>query len=173
MFRIASRQTRNLRALSSSKNWARSLVNTRSFRAAASVQNNNAQIGELVDKISSLSLLETSELVKQLKEKLNIAEIAPMAAVAPAVASAAPSEEKAPEEKKEEKTTWNLKLESFDAGSKAKVIKEVKSLLGLSLVDAKKFVESAPKVLKENILKEDAEAIKSKLEKLSCKVVLE
>lgn len=96
-----------------------------------------------------------------------------MAAVAPAVASAAPSEEKAPEEKKEEKTTWNLKLESFDAGSKAKVIKEVKSLLGLSLVDAKKFVESAPKVLKENILKEDAEAIKSKLEKLSCKVVLE
>lgn len=127
----------------------------------------------MVDKISSLSLLETSELVKQLKEKLNIAEIAPMAAVAPAVASAAPSEEKAPEEKKEEKTTWNLKLESFDAGSKAKVIKEVKSLLGLSLVDAKKFVESAPKVLKENILKEDAEAIKSKLEKLSCKVVLE
>lgn len=72
-----------------------------------------------------------------------------------------------------EKTIFNIKLESFDAKTKAKVIKEVKGLLGLSLVDSKKFVESAPKVLKENVAKEDAEKIKKTLEDLGAKVSLE
>lgn len=64
-------------------------------------------------------------------------------------------EEAAP--KAEEKTLFNVKLESFDAGAKPKVIKEVKGLLGLSLVDSKKFVESIPKIMKESVPKEEAE----------------
>ena len=54
-----------------------------------------------------------------------------------------------------------------------KIIKEVKNLLGLSLVEAKKFVESAPKVLKENVAKEDADKVKAALEGLGAKIVLE
>ena len=58
-----------------------------------------------------------------------------------------------------EKSLFNIKLQSFEAGSKPKVIKEIKNLLGLSLVDSKKFVESAPKLMKENIPKDEAEKI--------------
>lgn len=60
---------------------------------------------------------------------------------------------------KEEKTLFTLKLESFDAAAKPKIIKEIKSMLGLSLVDSKKFVESAPKMMKEGVPKEEAEKI--------------
>lgn len=70
-----------------------------------------------------------------------------------AAAPAAEEEEAAPAAA--EKTLFNLKLEKFDAGSKPKVIKEIKSMLGLSLVDSKKFVESAPKMMKEGVPKED------------------
>ena len=72
-----------------------------------------------------------------------------------AAAPAAEEEEAAPAAA--EKTLFNLKLEKFDAGSKPKVIKEIKSMLGLSLVDSKKFVESAPKMMKEGVPKEEAE----------------
>ena len=82
----------------------------------------------------------------------------PSAAVAPgATAAEAEPEEAAPAPA--EKTMFTLKLDSFDAAAKPKVIKEVKGLLGLSLVDSKKFVESAPKVMKEGVPKEDAEKI--------------
>jgi large subunit ribosomal protein L7/L12 len=66
-----------------------------------------------------------------------------------------------------------LKLESFDAAAKPKVIKEIKSMLGLSLVDSKKFVETAPKVMKENVPKEEAEKILETLKGLGAKVVME
>lgn len=69
-----------------------------------------------------------------------------------------------------EKTLFTLKLESFEAASKPKIIKEIKGMLGLSLVDSKKFVESAPKLLKEGVTKEDAEKIKTTLEGLGAKV---
>jgi large subunit ribosomal protein L7/L12 len=93
-------------------------------------------------------------------------------AAAPAAAPAAAAEE--PEEEiVQEKTMFNVKLESFEAGSKPKIIKEVKSLLGLSLVDSKKFVESAPKIVKEGLSKEDAEKIQKTLQDLGAKVVLE
>ena len=85
------------------------------------------------------------------------------AAAAPGGASvaAAPAAEEAEEAApaKEEKTLFNLKLESFDAAAKPKVIKEIKGMLGLSLVDSKKFVESAPKMMKEGVPKEEAEKI--------------
>jgi large subunit ribosomal protein L7/L12 len=74
---------------------------------------------------------------------------------------------------KQEKTLFNLKLESFEAGSKPKVIKEIKNLLNLSLVDSKKFVESAPKLMKEGVPKEDAQKIVDALKALGAVVVME
>jgi len=96
----------------------------------------------------------------------------PAAAAAPAAATA--TAEPAEEEKPKEKTIFNVKLESFDAGSKPKVIKEVKSMVpNLTLIEAKKFVESLPKVLKENLPKEDAEKLKKVFEGLGAIVTLE
>ena len=80
-------------------------------------------------------------------------------AAAPAAPVAAPVEEEEAAPAQQEKTLFNLKLMSFDAGAKPKIIKEIKSMLGLSLVDSKKFVESAPKMMKEGVPKEDAEKI--------------
>jgi large subunit ribosomal protein L7/L12 len=73
----------------------------------------------------------------------------------------------------QEKTMFTLKLQSFDAAAKPKIIKEVKSMLGLSLVDSKKFVESAPKVLKEGVAKEEAEKIIATVKALGGVVVME
>lgn len=94
----------------------------------------------------------------------------PAGGAAPAAAAEEP-EEAAPA--KEEKTLFNLKLESFDAASKPKVIKEIKALLGLSLVDSKKFVESAPKMMKEGVPKEEAEKIIETLKALGGVVKME
>lgn len=96
------------------------------------------------------------------------------AAAGPSVAAAAPVEE--PEEaapKQEEKTLFNLKLESFDTAAKPKIIKEIKAMLGLSLVDSKKFVESAPKMMKEAVPKEEAEKIIETLKGLGGVVKME
>lgn len=130
------------------------------------------KISTIVDQISTLTLLETSALVGELKDRLNIPDISfPAGGAAPA-APAAPVEEEV-KEVEEEQTIFSIKLDSFDAKSKPKIIKEVKGLLGLSLVESKKFVEAAPKTLKDNVAKEDAEKIKAALEALGAKVVLE
>lgn len=97
-------------------------------------------------------------------------------AAAPVGAGAAPAaveeaDEAAPAAA--EKTLFTLQLKEFDAASKAKVIKEIKSLLGLSLVESKKFVESAPKMMKENVPKDDAEKIIATMKELGAKVVME
>jgi len=95
-------------------------------------------------------------------------------AAGPAQAAAPAAEE--PEEAapaKEEKTLFNLKLESFDPTAKPKVIKEIKAMLGLSLVDSKKFVESAPKLMKEGVPKEEAEKIIETLKGLGGVVKME
>lgn len=101
---------------------------------------------------------------------LNIQDIKPIvtSAVAPE-SGPAPEEE---EKQVKEKLLFNVKLESYDATAKAKVIKEVKAMLGLNLVEAKKFVESSPKILKEDVNKEDAERIKKTLEDLGAKISL-
>ena len=94
------------------------------------------------------------------------------AAAAPAAApAAAEPEDAAPAAA--EKTLFTLKLQEFDAASKAKVIKEVKTLLGLSLVDSKKFVESVPKVLKESVPKEEAEKLIETLKAVGAKATME
>lgn len=87
--------------------------------------------------------------------------------------AAAPAEEEEAAPKQEEKTLFNLKLESFDAAAKPKVIKEVKAMLGLSLVDSKKFVESAPKVMREAVPKEEAEKIIETLKGIGAVVKME
>ncbi|ORY07197.1 ClpS-like protein [Basidiobolus meristosporus CBS 931.73] len=131
------------------------------------------KITKIVDEISGLTLLETADLVKLLKEKLNIQDIAApvmQVAAAAAPAGAAPAEE----EKAPEKTMFNVKLDKFDAASKAKIIREIKGIIpGCNLVEAKKFVESAPKVIKENVPKEEAEALKKTLEALGATIVME
>ncbi len=71
------------------------------------------------------------------------------------------------------KTLFNLTLKSFDTGAKPKVIKEIKSMLGLSLVDSKKFVESAPKLMKEGVPKDEGEKIVETLKGLGAVVVME
>lgn len=130
------------------------------------------KIAKIVEDISKLTLLETSSLINELKEKLNIPEIAMPIGVGPAAAASQAVEEPKEIEEKE-KTIFNLKLESFDVKSKPKIIKEVKTLLGLSLVEAKKFVEAAPKVLKENVANEEAKKIKATLEGLGAKISLD
>lgn len=92
---------------------------------------------------------------------------APQAAAVPA----AEEEEAAPAA--QEKSLFNLKLMSFEPTAKPKVIKEVKSMLGLSLVDSKKFVESAPKMMKEGVPKEEAEKIIETLKALGAVVAME
>uniref|UniRef100_A0A060T5Q9 ARAD1B05962p n=1 Tax=Blastobotrys adeninivorans TaxID=409370 RepID=A0A060T5Q9_BLAAD len=168
--RHAARSARVLRTMArpvSSRMCVR--FNSTEAPAAAPV---DPKISSIVDEISKLNLLETSQLITELKTRLNIPDISfPAAGAAPA-APAAPVEEEAAEPV-EEKTIFNIKLESFDAKSKPKIIKEVKTLLGLSLVDSKKLVEGAPKTLKENVTKEDAEKIKATIEGVGGKIVLE
>jgi large subunit ribosomal protein L7/L12 len=93
------------------------------------------------------------------------------AAAAPA--APAPVEEDEPAPVQQEKTLFNLKLMSFEPTAKPKIIKEIKSMLGLSLVDSKKFVESAPKMMKEGVPKEDAEKIMATLKELGGVVTME
>jgi large subunit ribosomal protein L7/L12 len=94
-------------------------------------------------------------------------------AAAPAAAPAAAEEADDAAPAAAEKTLFNIKLEKFDAASKAKVIKEIKGILGLSLVDSKKFVESAPKLMKENVPKEDAEKIIATMKELGATVSMD
>ena len=101
----------------------------------------------IVDAVAELSVLELSELVKEVEERFGVS------------AAAA-----------EEKTEFDVVLESFDAAAKIKVIKVVRELTGLGLAEAKAAVEAAPKALKEGISKDDAEAAKAKLEEAGAKV---
>lgn len=135
----------------------------------------NPKIEAIVNQISQLTLLETADLVSSLKTKLNIPDmpIGGFAAAAPAAAPAAAEEAEEAAPAAAEKTLFTLKLQGFDAPSKAKVIKEIKNMLGLSLVDSKKFVESAPKMMKENVPKEDAEKIIAAMKELGATVVME
>ena len=127
------------------------------------------RISAIVTEISKLTLLETSTLISELKTKLNIPDVAVPVVSAAAAPAAEPVEEAAPVE---EKTIFAVKLESFDAKAKPKIIKEVKNMLGVSLVEAKKIVEGAPKVLKEGVPKEDADKIKQTIEGLGGKITL-
>lgn len=121
------------------------------------------KITKILDEVAALSVLELSELVKAIEEKFGVSAAAPamMMAAAPAASAAAA----------EEKTEFGVEL--TDAGAnKINVIKVVKDVLGLGLADAKALVDAAPKMLKEGVKKEDAEAMKKKIEEAGGKVTL-
>ncbi len=111
---------------------------------------------QVVDFIANMSVLEMSELVKEMEEKFGVSA----AAAAVAAPAAGGGESEAPAE---EKTEFDVILTSFGE-KKINVIKEVRSITGLGLKEAKEAVESAPKAIKEGVSKEEAEEVKKKLE---------
>lgn len=110
---------------------------------------------ELVNAIAELTVLELSELVKAIEEKFGVKAAAP----AVAVAAAAPAAAAVAEEKDE----FNVVLTAVDAAKKIAVIKVVREITGLGLKEAKDLVEGAPKAVKENVAKAEAEELKKKI----------
>ena len=110
---------------------------------------------ELVNAIAELTVLELSELVKAIEERFGVKAAAP----AVAVAAAAPAAAAAAEEKDE----FNVVLTAVDAAKKIAVIKVVREITGLGLKEAKDLVEGAPKAVKENVAKAEAEELKKKI----------
>jgi large subunit ribosomal protein L7/L12 len=117
-----------------------------------------ADLEKLAEEIQSLTLLEASELVKILEEKLGVTAAAPMAmaAAVPGVAAAAPEEE-------EEKTEFDVMLTEIGA-KKIQVIKVVRQLTNLGLKESKELVDGAPSTVLQAVSKEEAEDAKAKLE---------
>lgn len=132
------------------------------------------KVKTLVDQISRLNLLEVSDLNDLLRKTLNIKDV-PMGGgfVAAAPAAAAPVEEEEAQVVPT-KSSFRLKLVGFNADKKVALIKEIKALGdGMNLVQAKKFVESAPQVLRDNIGKDECEKLKEQLEKVGATVEIE
>lgn len=109
---------------------------------------------ELLNAIAEMTVLELSELVKAIEEKFGVKAAAPAVAVAAAPVAAAAAEEK---------TEFNVVLTAVDAAKKIAVIKVVREITGLGLKEAKDLVEAAPKAVKENVAKAEAEDIKKKV----------
>ena len=120
----------------------------------------------LVEQVDKLSALELSELVKTLEEHYGVSAAAPVAVMAGAGAGAGGSAGPA-----EEKTAFTVELTSV-GGNKISVIKVVKEAAGVGLKEAKDLVEAAPKAVKENLSKADAEELKKKLEEAGATVTL-
>ena len=119
------------------------------------------KVTAMIEEIKALTVLELSELVHALEDEFGVSAAA---MAAPAAGAAAPAAE--------EKTEFDVVLTGFDAAAKIKVIKVVREITGLGLAEAKAAVEGAPKALKEGASKEDAEALKAKLEEAGAKVEL-
>jgi large subunit ribosomal protein L7/L12 len=116
---------------------------------------------EILDKISSMTVLELSELIKAMEDKFGVSAAA-------AVAVAGPAAGAAPAAAAEEQTEFTVMLTSFGE-NKVNVIKAVRELTGLGLKEAKDLVDGAPKPVKEGVNKADAEAAKKKLEEAGAK----
>ena len=115
---------------------------------------------EIIDAIKELPVMELNELVKACEEEFGVSAAAGVAVVAAGPAEAV-----------EEKTEFDVELTSFGA-QKIKVIKVVREITGLGLKEAKETVEGAPKVIKEAVAKDEAEAIKAKLEEVGATVTI-
>ena len=111
---------------------------------------------QLIEHIANMTVLELSELVKELEEKFGVSAAAAAVAVAPAAGGEAAAEEK---------TEFDVVLDAVGE-KKIKVIKEIRAITGLGLKEAKEFVESAPKTVKEGCPKEEAEEIAKKLQEV-------
>jgi large subunit ribosomal protein L7/L12 len=126
----------------------------------------SATTDQILEQLKTLSLLEASELVKQIEEAFGVSAAASAGVVmaAPGAAAAA--------EPVEEQTEFDVILDSFDAAAKIKVLKAVREATGLGLGEAKALVEAAPKAVKEGISKADAEALKKTIEEAGGKVTV-
>jgi large subunit ribosomal protein L7/L12 len=126
----------------------------------------SATTDNILDQLKTLSLLEASELVKQIEEAFGVSAAASAGVVmaAPAAGGAA--------EAVEEKTEFDVILDGFEDSAKIKVLKAVREATGLGLGDAKALVEAAPKAVKEGISKADAEALKKAIEEVGGKVTI-
>ncbi|MGE5600065.1 MAG: 50S ribosomal protein L7/L12 [Pseudomonadota bacterium] len=122
-----------------------------------------ANLEQLADQLSTLTVLEAAQLSKMLEEKWGVSAAAPVA-----VAAAAPAPVAAPEPA-EEQTEFDVVL-TVVGDKKINVIKEVRAVTNLGLKEAKDLVESAPKTVKEAVKKEEAEQIKKKLEEAGATV---
>jgi len=141
-------------------------------KLAASKVQMSAVVDEVMDKLKSMTLLEASELVKAIEETFDVDAsagggggmmmMAPGAAAGGADAGAAA----------EEKTEFDLVLESFPADKKIAVLKVVRTITGLGLKEAKEIVEAAPKTLKEGASKEECEEAKGQLEEAGAVVAM-
>ena len=120
---------------------------------------------DVIEFIANMSVLELSELVKEMEEKFGVSAAAPVAMMAAASVGEAGGAQA------EEKTEYDVILTAF-GDKKIQVIKEVRAITGLGLKDAKVLVDNAPKPVKEGIAKEDAEKIKAQLEEAGAQVEL-
>jgi len=119
------------------------------------------KITQIIEEVKAMTVLELSELVKALEEEFGVSAAAPVAvAAAPGAAAAA-----------EEKTEFDVVLKEVGA-NKIGVIKVIREVTGLGLKEAKEIADNAPKTLKEAASKDDAEAMKAKLEEAGAKVEL-
>ncbi|MEN9388246.1 MAG: ribosomal subunit protein [Cyanobacteriota bacterium] len=125
----------------------------------------SATTDQILEQLKSLSLLEASELVKQIEEAFGVSA----AASAGVVMAAAPA---AAAEAAEEQTEFDVVLDGFDAAAKIKVLKAVREATGLGLGEAKALVEGAPCAIKEGVSKADAEALKKSVEEACGKVTI-
>ena len=121
-----------------------------------------ANIEKIVEELSSLTVMEAAELSKALEEKWGVSAAAAVAVAAPAVAGAA-------DDAGAEQTEFDVILSAIGE-KKINVIKEVRSITGLGLKEAKDLVEAAPKSVKEGASKDEAEEIKKKLEEAGASV---
>ena len=120
-----------------------------------------ADLNKIIDQLSKLTVVEAADLSKQLEEKWGVTAVAPAAAI-PAAGTAAPAEEK---------TEFTIFLTAA-GDKKINVIKEVRSITGLGLKEAKDLVEGAPKEVKNGVPKKEAQEAKKKLEAAGAKVEL-
>ena len=120
-----------------------------------------ADLNKIIDDLSALTVLEAAELAKMLEEKWGVSAAAPVAVAAAGAGAAAA----------EEKTEFDVVLAEAGA-NKINVIKEVRTITGLGLKEAKDLVEGAPKELKKGVSKDEAEKIKKQLEAAGAKVEL-
>jgi large subunit ribosomal protein L7/L12 len=118
---------------------------------------------EIINAVSSMTVLELAELVKEMEDKFGVSAAAPAAVMMAPAAAAAPEEEK---------TSFDVEL--TDVGpEKIKVIKVAREVIpGLGLKEAKELVESAPKVVKEGVNKQEAEDVKKKFEEVGAKMTI-
>jgi large subunit ribosomal protein L7/L12 len=124
----------------------------------------NVTKDDVIDFISNMTVLELSELIKEMEDKFGVSAAAPVA-----VAAGMPGAVEGAAAAEEEKTEFDVIL-AATGDKKIQVIKEVRAITGLGLKDAKALVDDAPKPVKEGIAKEDAEKIKEQLEAAGAQV---